>query len=125
VVFDNLNNGVTGCTNTHGTGYTRYLTGLPVPSLQRGSTYPIAVTVGPGGTEHVRIFIDWNQDGDWLDAGEDTYIGSGNNVTINGNITVPNDAFFGQTVCAFVLSSTPLYSLHAPAIPLAKQRTIW
>lgn len=97
VVIDNLNNGVTGCTNTNGTGYTRYLTGLPVPGLLRGSTYPIAVTVGPGGTEHVRIFMDWNQDGDWLDAGEDTYIGSGNGVTINGNITVPNDALFGQT----------------------------
>ncbi|MBX2890181.1 MAG: HYR domain-containing protein [Saprospiraceae bacterium] len=89
--------GNSGCTNGSALGYTQYLTGLPVPNLAIGQTYPISVLVGPGGTEHVRIFIDFNQDGDFFDAGEDTYIGSGNGVTINGNITVPAGALTGQT----------------------------
>jgi len=93
----NPTSGTSGCTNTNGTGYTQYLSGLPIPSLLRGSTNPISVTVGPGGTEHVRVFVDWNQDGDFLDASEDQFIGTGNGVTISGNVTVPADATFGQT----------------------------
>jgi|GEM_PF-1142410 len=96
-VLVNPATGTTGCTNTNGLGYTQYLTGLPIPSLVRGSSNPISVTVGPGGIENVRIFVDWNQDGDFVDASEDQFIGSGNGVTISGSIAVPVTATFGQT----------------------------
>lgn len=100
VTFGTLINpvsGTSGCTNTNGVGYTQYLTGLPIPGLARGSSNPVSVAVGPGGDEYVRVFVDWNQDGDFLDASEDQLIGFGNGVTVNGNVTVPADALFGQT----------------------------
>jgi hypothetical protein len=96
-VLVNPASGNSGCTNNNGLGYNQYLSGLPVPNLGVGGTYPISVLVGPGGTEHVKIFIDLNQDGDFFDAGEETYIGSGNGVTINGNVTIPAGALTGQT----------------------------
>ncbi|HRI58588.1 MAG TPA: HYR domain-containing protein [Saprospiraceae bacterium] len=96
-VLINPTSGNSGCTNNNGVGYNQYLSGLPIPNLGVGSTNPISVLVGPGGTEHVKIFIDLNQDGDFLDTGEENYIGSGNGVTISGNVVIPAGATTGQT----------------------------
>ncbi|HMX41672.1 MAG TPA: GEVED domain-containing protein, partial [Saprospiraceae bacterium] len=96
-VLVNPASGTSGCTNGTALGYTQYLSGVPVPDVLRGSTNPISVAVGPGGTEYVRVFTDWNQDGDFLDASEDQLIGSGNGVTVSGSVTVPADALYGQT----------------------------
>ena len=96
VTFGTLVNpasGNSGCTGS----YTQYLTGLPIPNITQGSTYPISVLVGPGGTEYAGVFFDWNQDGDFLDASEAQILGSGNGSTVSGNVTVPLGATVGQT----------------------------
>jgi subtilisin-like proprotein convertase family protein len=77
-------------------GYTSYLTGQPVPSLSRTVIYPMAVTVGPGGTEFVGVWIDYNQNG-VFETTEFTALGSANGATINGNITIPVGALLGNT----------------------------
>ena len=48
-------------------------------------------TVGPGGTERVGVWIDYNHNG-LFESSEFTLLGSGNGVTINGTINIPSTA---------------------------------
>lgn len=68
-------------------------------------TYPINV-IGTGAANNrfaVTVFADWDQDGDFNDAGEQYFTTSpflGANLAVNnltGNITVPADALIGTT----------------------------
>ena len=76
VTLGTLNN-TTGCTATP--SYIDYGGTVSAPSLTIGTTYPMSVTVGPGGTEYVGVWIDYNQSGTF-DASEYTYLGTGNGV---------------------------------------------
>lgn len=67
-----------------------------VPNLFQNSTMPMSVGVGNGGTEHVGVWIDFNQNG-VFESTEYTPLGSGNNTIINGNINIPADATLGIT----------------------------
>lgn len=100
VTFAGINN------TTSGTGgpYTDYTSGTAAAVIQ-GSTYPITVKVNTGGsyTNYQTVWIDWNQNGSFADAGETYQIGTATNVT-NGSssscpysITVPPGATLGST----------------------------
>ncbi|AEE18315.1 choice-of-anchor D domain-containing protein [Dokdonia sp. 4H-3-7-5] len=74
--------------------------------LEQNSSYPLTVQVNTNGnfTFNTRAWIDWNQDGDFNDAGEEYNTGTASNVA-NGatsnsplNITVPAGANLGPTV---------------------------
>lgn len=101
------NNGITNVVlgslsnpNVSLTTYQNFTTGLPVPDLAQSTTASIDVTYATGYTYNTHVFIDFNQDGDFADAGEDNYIGlsaSTNPTTISGSIVVPSDALLGQT----------------------------
>lgn len=93
VTFGTLNN-TTGCTATP--AYTDYGLSVAAPNISIGSTTPISVAVGPGGTERVAAWIDYNQNG-IFETTEFTSIGSGNGVTITNNIIVPPTATAGLT----------------------------
>jgi GEVED domain/Proprotein convertase P-domain len=92
VTFAGINN-TSACTTG---GYTNYTASVAAGTPFIGASNPIKVTVGPGGTEHVGVWIDYNQNGTF-DAAEFTYLGSGNGVIINGNITIPPTALLGTT----------------------------
>ncbi|MGE8534079.1 MAG: T9SS type A sorting domain-containing protein [Chryseobacterium sp.] len=72
--------------------------------LQSGSNYNISVT-GPSSTfpSDVAVFIDFNQNGNFDDAGENFYIGRleaanpANAFTINNTIVIPANAANGST----------------------------
>jgi GEVED domain/Secretion system C-terminal sorting domain len=103
-----------GITNTTlGTdGYTDYTAGT-AGSVEQGMSYAITIemehTLLNGSfTDMVdlRVWIDWNQNDDFIDSGEelisqlvDVSILSGgyNTATYNGNITVPSGATLGNT----------------------------
>ncbi len=87
-----LNNNSTCSTN----GYADYTSTVAATSVVAGATYPIRVTVGPGGLEYVGVWIDYNKSGSF-EASEFTPIGSGNGVTIVGNINIPASAQIGET----------------------------
>jgi len=68
-----------------------------------GSTYPFTVNINTsnGDAVYATVYIDWNGDGDFLDAGETYNLGS---TTVNGktslcplSITVPAGASVGST----------------------------
>lgn len=67
--------------------------------LGKGDYHNIAISQGKSFTEHVKIWLDINQDGDFLDPGEEIYsdIMSVNTATIYGSIIVPPTALLGVT----------------------------
>ena len=82
-------------------GYTDF-TGLTPAELSQGGSYTAAVTLGTCGGDFAksgRIYIDWNQDNDFLDANEDlgSFGGSSTTATYNQPITVPAGATLGNT----------------------------
>jgi chitodextrinase len=70
-------------------------------NLVRGTSNPITITPGWTSTvfsEAYRVWIDYNRDGDFLDAGEQVFNRNRTTATpISGNFTVPNTALLGAT----------------------------
>jgi len=65
----------------------------------QGQTVNLSLTPGfPGGsyTEHWKIWIDYNDDHDFEDAGEEVFSGSGSSI-VTGSFTVPANAKMGDT----------------------------
>jgi PKD repeat protein len=87
-----------GLSNASGaSGYSDYTDQLIAVDTET----PYAVTLSPGFagssyTEYWRIWADFNQDGDFEDAGEMLFEGSGSGA-VSGSITVPADAVEGDT----------------------------
>lgn len=91
VTIGTLNNTTTCATNAYS------FNNSSIPSLNKGTTYPISVTVDTGGTEHVSVWIDYNQNGTF-DAAEYVYVGSGRDTTLSDSILIPTTAISGNTV---------------------------
>jgi chitodextrinase len=70
-------------------------------SLNNGSSYTVTITPGWAGSKYreaYRVWIDYNQDGDFADSGEQVY--SRNRTTrtsVGGSFTVPASAATGAT----------------------------
>lgn len=84
---------------TTSTGYTNYTAQVANASI--GSGVPVSVTVSSSyATDNVYVYVDWNQDGDWLDASEIipmTYTAAATTFTATGTITPPVTALLGNT----------------------------
>ena len=91
-------NGITNVT----VGSINNTTGLEVNSygnysnlttnVAQSAVIPISITYATGFTYDTQIWIDWNDDGDFLDAGELVYTGVSTNAvptTLNASFTVP------------------------------------
>jgi len=107
--LSDITNNSTGYTTG---GYTNYT--AQSASQYLGSTVNISVTLGSGtglGTG-IAIYIDWNQDGDFIDAGELVYNPGYSYSTVNtGNFTVPATALLGNTRMRVVTN----YNASTPA----------
>jgi len=78
--------------------YDRIASQNDIPILNIGQTHTLSVTVGSDGTQYTRVWIDFNQDGDFADAGESFDGGNpGASGTASISITVPGGALSGQT----------------------------
>ena len=82
-----------------GTGYSDYTN--VTTDLYIGTTYPISITpfwVSTIYNEGYAVWIDFNQDGDFNDTGEQVFTQSPTqNTPVTGNISIPTDALFGST----------------------------
>jgi len=73
------------------------------PSATMGSSVSFSLTqtsCGGAYPNFFQIYVDWNQDGDWLDAGEQVYSQTASvsgNQTVTGSFTVPTTAVVGTT----------------------------
>ncbi|MCF8457939.1 MAG: DUF11 domain-containing protein [Bacteroidales bacterium] len=98
VNFNTINNS-TGKPTSY-TDYTAMSTNLLI-----GSSYNLTVNVNTDGNYivYARVWIDWNQDGDFLDADEQYSLGSATNTTSGPtsaspySVTVPAGATLGST----------------------------
>ena len=90
VVFNTIDNS-SGCD-----GYADY-TGITT-GVVAGQTYSLTVENGNVyGSDDLGVWIDWNQDQDFDDAGENVVCESGNGGQGTFSITVPADAMTGNT----------------------------
>lgn len=67
--------------------------------ITKGETYPLSVSIDPVEDDYIYMFIDWNHDRDFDDAGETYTVASG--VSTTGphtlDITIPEGATVGET----------------------------
>lgn len=69
-----------------------------IPILTIGQTHTLSLTFGSHTTQYSRVWIDFNQDGDFADANESFDGGNtGANGTANISIAIPGAALSGQT----------------------------
>ena len=108
VTFGTLNNSSACATLAPGPGsldarYSNYTTSVPAPNIAAGSTYPLSVQIGTCNLLYnynnmVKVFIDYNRDGDFSDAGETVYASptftNGAHVE-TANITIPTTGVVG------------------------------
>jgi len=93
VTFGSTLNNNSACSSN---GYANYMSTVPATNIIIGALNPMRVTVGPGGTEYVGVWIDYNHNAVY-ETSEFTLLGNGNGVTIAGNINIPATALLGQT----------------------------
>jgi len=82
-------------------------------NLTRGNSASVTLTPGFSGstyTEYWRIWIDYNQDGDFDDSGETVFSGTGSSV-VSGSFTVSSGAATGNTRMRVIMK----YSGYAPS----------
>lgn len=90
VTVSNINN--TSAAST----YTNYTT--QTANMTIGDAYPFTVSIANGyATDQVLIWIDWNQDGDFADAGETMFTSAPGTGPFTGSITPPAGATTGTT----------------------------
>jgi Zn-dependent metalloprotease len=102
VTFSNINN-----TSGNNNGYANY-TNLTA-NVTKGKTYPISLTAGyPTGTIYPvnwTVYIDYNHDGDFIDANETVALGSSKTTgAFTRYITIPSNVLTGKTVMRVQMS---------------------
>jgi PKD repeat protein len=93
---DNISNLGSGCGST-ATGYADHTDQFATASQL--STINFSATIIDWGAS-LKIWVDWNQDGDFTDAGEEVYASSStfsSGTTVTGSFVVPLDAAVGET----------------------------
>ena len=108
VTVGTMNNSSNCATTAPGPGsinsrYSNYTGSVVGPSVNQGDVVNFSVTqtsCGGAYTNIFQIFVDFNQDGDFLDAGEFVYnqpVGATGNHTKTGSFLVPTGATLGTT----------------------------
>ncbi len=94
--FNSLTNNLSGC-NGNANNFI-YYAGAPTTTVMLGSSYPISMQAGASWGQGFGVWIDYNQNGSYADAGEFVYTSgsSGTNV-FNGNVLIPVTAIPGWT----------------------------
>ena len=89
VTFNTISNLGTGCPNPSANNYSNY-TAIST-NVQQNTSYTISVTPGPTWGQYFVAYIDFNNDNDFVDAGEYFNIGyAAGGATINASILIPN-----------------------------------
>ncbi len=101
VILNTLNYSSSNCGgNDNNTTINYYTTITPnvATDLNRLSNYNLSLTAGAANPQGFGVWIDYNKDGDYDDAGEFVYASpSTANQTFTGSITIPGTATLGVT----------------------------
>ncbi len=97
VQLNTINKSTAGCTSAF-PAFLSNFTGTDWTFLTKGFSYNLTAGAGPQYDQYIGVWIDWNQDKDWQDAGEFTnlfQVPAGDCVTVA--INVPAGALNGST----------------------------
>lgn len=115
IVYEWINNVTLNTINntTAGTagGYANYTS--TSTSLAQNSAYTISLKPGFASstyTEYFKVYIDYNNDKDFADAGENVYTSSGSATTVSGSFTVPSTATTATTRMRVMMSDGAIAS---------------
>ena len=90
VTYSTVNN-----TTSNTTVYNDYST--LIGSALQGASMPISIrTATASNNYNVNVWVDWNNNADFVDAGESVFSGQVNSNTINGTIAIPLTATIGN-----------------------------
>lgn len=89
--ISNLNSAGSNCT-TGG-----YILSSLTTTVNKGSSYALSLSCNPSWTQGFGIWIDYNADGDFQDAGEFAYNSGSAGLSFTGSITIPTTAMVGNT----------------------------
>lgn len=79
--------------------------GVSIPALYQNNMATISVTASING--YLNAWMDFNQDGDWADAGEQIFLMKGLTAGVNNlNVSIPASAYTGWTYARFRFSTT-------------------
>jgi len=110
VAFGSINN-TTG--NEAATNYYGDYSGLTT-NVAQGATIPVAITFNTSFFDYeTMIWIDWNNDGDFVDALEQVYSGTSSSVspnTLNASFVVPGGATLGPKRMRIGGIDSPIYT---------------
>jgi hypothetical protein len=96
--IENVNIGDINNTSGNNWGYADF-TNLST-SLVQGNAYTLNLTPGFSASTYLEtwsVWIDFNKDNDFEDAGEQVFTNTGSNATVSGTFTVPNTTATGNT----------------------------
>ena len=90
VSYSSVNNATTD------TGVYNNYTATQIGNVVQGASMPINVTISVGKTTYnIKVWVDWNNDGDFLDSGEEMLSGNDSKNLI-GTFTIPAAAIVGN-----------------------------
>ncbi|MES2863281.1 MAG: GEVED domain-containing protein, partial [Bacteroidota bacterium] len=116
VTLGTLNNSSNGGATATPSPYYTFYNAVTVPNLTQSSGQTMTISFGTDGSQFSGVWIDYNQDGDLLDAGEfvaNNAVTAGASGTTTLNFTVPLGATLGNTLMRVrggndsVLTNTP------------------
>jgi hypothetical protein len=108
--ISNVNIGTINNTSTASTGGYGNYTNLST-NLAKGSTATIRLTptyASSTYTEYFKVYIDYNNDKDFDDAGENVYTSAGVTAAVTGTFTIPSTALTGTTRMRIVMSDATI-----------------
>jgi hypothetical protein len=76
-------------------------------SLTKGAAYTISLKPGFASSaysEYFKVYIDYNNDKDFADAGENVYTSAATTTTVTGSFTIPSTAVTGTTRMRVMMS---------------------
>lgn len=109
--ISNVNLGSINNTTTGSGSYADY-TSLST-NLTKGTAYNIKLTPGYSGSlynEYFNVYIDYNNDKDFADAGETVYSSPATTAMITGTFTVPTTASTAAVRMRIIMSDSPITS---------------
>jgi hypothetical protein len=83
-------------------------------NLAANTLYSITVNNGSSNIEKVKVYIDYNNDGDFLDAGENVYTDNTAALTHTGSFTTIASPVTGQAIWIRVISDFANYTISGP-----------
>ncbi len=109
IYIDEVSVGSIDNSGTGSDGYTDY--DSLSTQMKIGSSYTVTVHLGTAYQhDTIACWIDWNQDGDFDDTGEECFVEDVAYLTESGTVQVPNSALLGSTRMRIRIVHTTQYS---------------